>query len=155
MEQMLVPITHSNMNSGFPDDVLPPESDYDSRKAVFDHINSWARPRGYAIITGRSSKTSNRRVKVTFTCDKNKALPSTLANQIHRIASQQTECLFSVIAKESLDRTIWTLRHCPDQKFSKHNHLLTTEAAVYQAHSQLPDEDITIIANLTIAGITP
>jgi len=57
MEQML--ITCSDINAGFPDDILPPEGDYDSRKALFNSINSWARPYGYTFITSKSMKISN------------------------------------------------------------------------------------------------
>jgi hypothetical protein len=34
----------------FPDNMLPPESTYDSREALLTAINEWAAPRGYAFI---------------------------------------------------------------------------------------------------------
>jgi len=149
------PVSTIVTNSGFPDDILPPEGDYDSRKALFDSINSWAISRGYAFTTGKSVRTSNGRVKIFFACDKNKAPPSASADRIRRTTSQRTGCLFSVVAKESFDRTTWTLRHRPDSKFSKHNHPPSTEPSVHRSHRQLPEEDIAVIGDLTTAGIAP
>lgn len=143
------------MEVGFPDDILPPEGDFDSRKAVFDHINYWAKPRGYAFTTGKSVKTSNGRVKVFFACDRNKAPPNESINRKRRTTSQRTSCLFSVVAKESLDKTTWVLRHRPDPKFSKHNHPPSPEPSVHRTHRQLADEDVAVIAGLTTAGIPP
>jgi hypothetical protein len=94
----LMPTLTFNMHTEFSDDTLPPEGNFDSQKAVFDHINSWAKPQGYAFTTDKSLKTSNNQVKVFFTCDKNKAPPSILINQKHRITSQCTSCLFSIVA---------------------------------------------------------
>jgi hypothetical protein len=54
-----------------------------------------------------------------------------------------------------LDGNTWALRHRPDPKFSKYNHLPSTKPSVHQIHCQLGDEDIAMIANLIIAGIPP
>uniref|UniRef100_A0A0D2YIF8 Uncharacterized protein n=1 Tax=Fusarium oxysporum (strain Fo5176) TaxID=660025 RepID=A0A0D2YIF8_FUSOF len=52
----------------FPDDVLPPEGTYDSREALLAAINKWAAPRGYAFITGRSSRSTSGRQIITYAC---------------------------------------------------------------------------------------
>uniref|UniRef100_A0A093XPL6 Uncharacterized protein n=1 Tax=Talaromyces marneffei PM1 TaxID=1077442 RepID=A0A093XPL6_TALMA len=124
-----------NVLEGFSSDILPPEGDFNSRNAVFDYVNSWAKPRGYAFTTGKSSKTSNGRVKVFFACDRNKPPP--------------------MVAKESLDGTTWVLRHRPDAKFCEYNHPPSTEPSVHRAHRRLPDEEVNIIADLTTAGVPP
>jgi hypothetical protein len=74
----------------FPDDVFPPEGIYDSRESLLAAINSWAKPRGYAFTTGKSSKTPNGRVKVVFACDRNKLPPSISVerNAVH-VAEEQ------------------------------------------------------------------
>jgi hypothetical protein len=60
-----------------------------------------------------------------------------------------------VVAKESLDRTMWVLRYRPNPKFSKHNYLLSSEPSVHQTYHQLADEDIAIITGLITIGIPP
>ena len=47
------------MATSFPDDCLPPEAIYESRKALFTSINAWAITRGYAFSTGKSTKEKN------------------------------------------------------------------------------------------------
>ena len=42
--------------AAFPDDVLPPEGTYESRESLLDAINSWAKPRGYALQQGNPSR---------------------------------------------------------------------------------------------------
>uniref|UniRef100_A0A093VCL6 Protein FAR1-RELATED SEQUENCE 5 n=1 Tax=Talaromyces marneffei PM1 TaxID=1077442 RepID=A0A093VCL6_TALMA len=144
-----------NVLEGFSSDILPPEGDFNSRKAVFDYVNSWAKPRGYTFTTGKSSKTSNGRVKVFFAYDRNKPPPSPSSNRKHRTSSQRTNCLFSVVAKESLDGTTWALRHRPDAKFCEYNYPPSTEPSVHRAHRRLLDEEVNIIADLTTAGVPP
>ncbi|PCG88148.1 Hypothetical protein PENO1_111880 [Penicillium occitanis (nom. inval.)] len=144
-----------NALEGFSSDILPPEGDFNSRKAVFDYVNSWAKPRGYAFTTGKSLKTSNGRVKVFFACDRNKPPPNPSSNRKRRTSSQRTNCLFSVVAKDSLDGTTWALRHRPDPKFCEHNHPPSTEPSVHRVHRRLPDEEANVIADLTTAGVPP
>ena len=38
-------------------DVLPPEGICKSREALLTAVNSWAKSRGYAFTTGKSTKT--------------------------------------------------------------------------------------------------
>ncbi|OBS16675.1 hypothetical protein FPOA_12711 [Fusarium poae] len=49
------------LDESFPADALPPEDQYESREAAREAINSWAKSRGYAFVTGRSGKTPNGR----------------------------------------------------------------------------------------------
>lgn len=87
----------------FVDDALPPEDIYKSRESLLTAINSWAKPRGYAFTTGKSTKTPNGRIKVVFACDRNKPPPSTSIERKRHTYSRRTECKFSVLAKQSLD----------------------------------------------------
>ncbi|KAL5606133.1 uncharacterized protein BROUX77_003326 [Berkeleyomyces rouxiae] len=106
----------------FPDDCLPPEQDYDSRDALFKSINSWAVSRGYAFTTGRSTKEKSGRLTITYACDRSCRPPDTSRERQRRTSTRGTECQFSVLAKESLDKSTWSIRHRPDKRFSSHNH---------------------------------
>ena len=140
----------------FPDDALPPESTYESRESLLASINSWAKPRGYAFTTGKSSKTPNGRIKAVFACDRNKLPPSAApAERIRRTSSRRTGCKFSVLAKQSLDGSTWVLSHRPDKECALHNHLPSQDASAHPAHRQLEERDSAIISSLTNAGAAP
>ena len=50
---------------------LPPEAQYPSKEALFEAIQAWAKPRGYAFTIGRSTKREGSgRIKVIYTCDR-------------------------------------------------------------------------------------
>ncbi|KAM4063871.1 MULE transposase [Hirsutella rhossiliensis] len=131
----------------FGDDALPPEGTYESRESLLSAINSWAKPRGYAFTTGKSTKTPNGRVKIVFACDRNKLPPSTFIERKRRTCSRRAGCKFSVLAKQSLDGSTWVLSHRPDKDCAQHNHPPT--------HRQLNERDAAIISNLTTAGTAP
>ncbi|OAQ60872.1 mutator-like element transposase [Pochonia chlamydosporia 170] len=139
----------------FPDDVLPSEGVYDSRASLLAAINSWAKPRGYAFTTGKSSKTPNGRVKVVFACDRNKPPPSTLIERKRRTCSRGTGCEFSVLAKESLDGASWVLSHRQGQQYVLHNHPPSEDPSAHPSHRQLSEKDIQDISNLTASGAAP
>ncbi len=48
-----------NAMATFPDDCLPPEGFFESRQALFESINAYAKPRGYAFIIQRSIREKN------------------------------------------------------------------------------------------------
>jgi hypothetical protein len=139
----------------FPDDVLPSEGTYDSRESLLAAINSWAKPRGYAFTTGKSSKTPNGRVKVVFACDRNKLPPSTLIERKRRTCSRGTGCKFSVLAKESLDGTSWVLSHRQGQQYALHNHPPSEDPSAHPAHRQLSENESDFISSLTASGAAP
>lgn len=107
----------SNTHLWFPNDILPPEGNFNSQKAVFDHINSWVNSWGYAFLQlANTLKSFNDWVKIFFIYDRDK----------RPLVYQQTEMednkptyelsilTFLVVAKESLNRIIRVLRHQPD-----------------------------------------
>ncbi|OAQ58241.1 transposase-like protein [Purpureocillium lilacinum] len=143
------------MASAFADDALPPEGVYDSREALFKAINEWAKPRGYAFTTGKSSKTPNGRVKVVYACDRNRLPPSHAVERVRRTASRKTGCEFSVLAKESLDRSTWILGHRPDKECGEHNHPPSEGPAAHPAHRRLEKRDAIRISNLATSGSAP
>ncbi|KJZ68621.1 hypothetical protein HIM_11991 [Hirsutella minnesotensis 3608] len=139
----------------FGDDALPPEGTYESRESLLSAINSWAKPRGYAFTTGKSTKTPNGRVKIVFACDRNKLPPSTFIERKRHTCSRRAGCKFSVLAKQSLDGSTWALRHRPDKECAQHNHPPSSDASVHPAHRQLNERDAAVISNLTTAGTAP
>lgn len=138
----------------FSDDVLPPEGVYHSREALLTAINAWAKPRGYAFITGKSSETTNGRVKVIFACDRNGQPPNTSIQRQRRTCSRVTGYKLSILAKESLDKTSWVLSYRSGSEYSQHNHPPSQDLSAHLAHRKLSNKDQTIVDGLTNAGIT-
>ncbi|KAJ3454446.1 hypothetical protein MRS44_018340 [Fusarium solani] len=138
----------------FPDDVLPPEGNYNSREELHTAINAWAAPRGYAFTSWRSSKTSNQRIGVIFGCDRGGyARPS--KNPQRQTVSRRTGCLFSVMAKESRCGTIWSLRHRSGADFKQHNHEPSFSQVAHPIHRQLSSLDQSTVQQLSSAGVAP
>ena len=138
----------------FPDDCLPPECNYESRDALFKAINAWAAPRGYAFVTGRSTKEKTGRRIVTFTCDRSRRLDNPSQPRKRKTTTRSTGCQFSVLGKQSLDSTTWTLCHHPDRQFAIYsNHGPSLYQSAYPVYRLLSNIDILIIRNLTNARV--
>jgi hypothetical protein len=139
--------------SQFPDDVLPPEGIYESRAALFTAANAWAKPRGYAFTTGKSTKTPNGRTKVTVACDRTRQPPNPLTDRRRRTSSRVTGYKFSVLAKESPDKNTWVLVHRPGKEYAQHNHLPSEDPSTHPIHRLLQKEEISTISNLAVVGV--
>ena len=48
----------------------PPVATYHSKEALFEAIQSWAKPRGYAFSITRSIRMRHGRQKVFYSCDR-------------------------------------------------------------------------------------
>lgn len=143
------------MPTQFPDDCLPPERDYESRDALFKAINAWAAPRGYAFRTGRSHKEKSGRLTLTFTCDRACRPPNASIDRVRRTTTRGTSCEFSILAKQSLDATTWTVRHRSDRRFAVHNHEPSRHPSAHPIHRGLDDMEKSNIDNLVNAGVAP
>ncbi|KAG6989724.1 PKS-NRPS hybrid synthetase [Fusarium oxysporum f. sp. conglutinans] len=139
----------------FTEDCLPPEQEYESRDALFKAINDWAAHRGYAFTTGRSTVEKSGRQTITYTCDRSCRPPSSTRERQRKTTTRGTGCKFSVLAKESLDKSRWTLRHRPDTRFSLHSHPPSQHPSAHPIHRKLPEEDQTQLERLANAGIAP
>lgn len=139
----------------FPDDCLPPEATYSSREALYEAINSWAKPRGYAFVTGRSRTEKTGRITVVYTCDRFRRPPSASISRQRQTTSRSTCCQFSVLAKESLDHTSWSVKHRPDEQFASHNHEPSQHETAHPAHRILSESDKAMISSLTDARVAP
>jgi hypothetical protein len=138
----------------FPDDCLPPECDYESREALFAAINAWAASRGYAFITRKSTKTPSGRCKVTYACDRSWKHPNAPKERQRNTATRGTGCQFSVLAIETLDKSIWSVRY-RDKRFCMHNHAPSQHPSAHPVHRQLSKEDMATVSSLSDAGIAP
>ena len=141
--------------STFAADALPPEGEYESRESLFKEINNWAKSRGYAFTTAKSSKTPNGRIKIVYACGRNRQAPSSALDRVRRTASRKTGCKISVLAKESLDGNKWILRHRPDTACAQHNHPPSEDPSAHPAHRRLQKRDATSISDLAASGSAP
>lgn len=139
----------------FPDDCLPPECKYDSREALFQAVNAWAAPRGYAFSTLRSTKKHDR-LTVTLGCDKARNQTGSSKERIRLIGSQRTACPFSILAKESVAGK-WIVQHRPSHKFLIHNHVPSLGPVEQRAHRKisLSEWGNALITRLTNSGVEP
>lgn len=143
------------MTRTFVDDALPPEGVYESRESLLAAINSWAKPRGYAFTTGKSTRTANGRIKVVYACDRNKIPPNESIKRVRRTSSRRTGCKFSVLAKQPLDGLTWVLSHRPDKDCASHNHPPSEDPSAHPTHRRLREQDATTIAHLALSGTAP
>lgn len=137
----------------FPDDCLPPERFFESRQALFESINSWAKPRGYAFITQRSTKEKNGTLTVIYACDRSRHPSSSRLERQRKTTTRRTNCLFSILAKETTDGS-WALKHRPDQRFTLHNHEPSQHPSAHPVHRQLSG-GTSQLATLSNAGLAP
>jgi hypothetical protein len=145
----------SEPESLFPDDVLPPECDYVSRDALIKSINAWAESRGYAFTTGRSTTERSGKQTITYTCDRSCQPPDISRDRQRKTTTRGTGCNFSVLAKESLDKCSWSLRHRLDRQFSLHNHMPSNHPSAHPVHRRLCSDDVNAVSALSNAGIAP
>ena len=80
-----------------------------TRHALFKSINAWAETRGYAFTTGRSTKERSGKLTITYTCDRSCHSPDISKERHRKTTIRGTGCKFSVLAKESLDKSAWNL----------------------------------------------
>ena len=118
----------------FPDDCLPPEGFFESRQTLYESINAYAKPRGYAFTTQRSTKGDNGFLKVFYAYDRSRRQPSLddLREGKRKTTTRITNCPFSVLAKESNEG--WTLKHRPEVHFAIHNHEPSLHPSAHSVH---------------------
>jgi hypothetical protein len=122
-----------------PEMSLPPPAIYPSKEALFEAIQSWARPHGYAFIISHSKRMEGSgRQRVHFACNRCIAPPTSSSSpQIRRIQSRGTRCLFSVLGFKTINKLSWELKHQPKAKYSTHNHAPSDIPTTHRSHCQL------------------
>jgi hypothetical protein len=141
--------------SSWANDVLPPEGQFNSRYELRVTINAWAAPRGYAFVVKRSRTTKNGTSEVVFSCDRGAGRAPSYSSEerVRNTITRRTACPFSVTAKESLCKTIWTLRHRSEPHFAQHNHSPSVSRVAHPVHRQLSHQDKSTVQQLANAGI--
>jgi hypothetical protein len=133
---------------------IPPESVYVSREALFEAIQNWAKPRGYAFTTGKSKRMEGSgRWRVYFACDRCFRPSKEPSSRTRNTQSRGTGCLFSVLGVETQDKQNWELKHRPEAKFSTHNHAPSSHPAAHPSHRQLQPEAQALNKGLHNAGM--
>ena len=56
----------------FPNDYLPPKGFFESYKALFESINTYAKLRSYAFTTSKSIIKKSKRTTVTYVCNRSR-----------------------------------------------------------------------------------
>ena len=142
--------------TSFPDDCLPPEYDYRSCDELVVAINTWAASRGYAFIKRKSTTSTSGRKTITYACDKSWQYKTSAEKERKRkTTTRGTGCLFSILAKESLDKTTWSIRYRPNKECSKHNHPPSHHPSAHPIHRQLDASGKATLSDLVSAGISP
>ena len=142
---------NTNAMATFSDDCLPPEGFFESRQALYESINLYAKPRGYAFTTKRSTRERNGFFSVIFACDRSRRLPSSPERERQRkTTTRMTNCPFSVIARESSEG--WTLKYRLDQHFATHNHEPSLHPSAHPVQRQLSSSTLQL-KTLSNAGL--
>src|SRR6266566_2158677 len=89
----------------FPDDYLPPEGFFESHRALFESINTYAKLRGYTFTTNKSTTKKTRKTTVTYACNRSRRQPddNRIRQKKKRTTTRITEYPFSVLVKETSD----------------------------------------------------
>jgi hypothetical protein len=129
---------------------LPPLAVYPSREALFEAIQSWSKPRGYAFTVGKSKLEGQRR-KVYYACDRCQSTPPP-TTRIRDTQTRGTGCLFSILAIELSNSLGWEVRYRPGAKYHTHNHPPSQNPVAHPSHRHLSTEALATSQNLFLAG---
>jgi hypothetical protein len=80
---------------------LPPLATYPSKEALFEAIQSWSKPRGYAFTTTRSKLIKGTRQNIYYACDRSYLATKTQTERVRETQSRGLGCPFQVVAVES------------------------------------------------------
>ena len=132
---------------------LPPLAVYPTREVLYEAIQSWAKPRGYAFTGGRGKKVSSGRTKAYYLCDR---CPPILPprERIRDTQTRGTGCLFSVIALEKASGEC-ELKYPPEVQYNTHNHLPSQSPSAHPSHRYISIQTKNIAQSFFLAGIQP
>lgn len=127
---------------------LPPLATYPPKEALFEAIQAWAKPRGYAFSIARSTqkkadlRCSDRRAQIQL---------DTPQNRVRNTQSRGSGCPFSIIALETPSLG-WEVRYRPGAEFNTHNHPPSQSPAAHPSHRQLSIQAQNTAQRLSSAG---
>ena len=129
---------------------LPPLATYPSKEALFEAIQSWSKPRGYAFTVSRSKRIHDRRQKVYYTCDRSYLHTDTQTEHIRETQTRGLGCPFQVVALET--PLGWEVKYRPEARFNTYNHPPSPSLATYPSYCRLPAKAQNTARNLFSAG---
>jgi hypothetical protein len=148
----LLPGSTPNTSTTLEPLACPPLAIYPTREALFEAIQSWSKPRGYAFTVGKSLRKKGRQ-KVYYACDR--CPPTPLPRERKRdTQTRGTGCLFSVIALE-IGSEGWELKYRPEAQYNTHNHLPSQSPISHPSHRHLSIGVKNIAQSFLSAGIKP
>jgi hypothetical protein len=130
---------------------LPPLAIYPSKQALFEAIQIWAKPRGYAFSICRSTRLKSRHQRVTYACDRWPIVRPPVQG-IRSTQSRGTGYLFSILAIELSNSIGWEVRYRPEARYNTHNHPPSLSPAAHPSHRQLSTKAQNTAQNLFLAG---
>ena len=115
---------------------LPPLATYPSKEALFEAIQSWSKPRGYAFTVSRSKRIHDKRQKVYYACDRSYLHANTQTERVRETQTRGLGCPFQVVALET--PLGWEVKYRPEARFNTHNHPPSPSPAAHPSHRRLP-----------------
>jgi hypothetical protein len=132
---------------------LPPLATYPSKEALFEAIQSWSKPRGYAFSIQRSRRLRSGYQRVQYACDRWCQAPRLPDSQYTReTRSRGTGCPFSILAIELSNSLGWEVRYRLGAQFNTHNHPPSQSPAAHPSHRHLSIQAQAMSQNLFSAG---
>jgi hypothetical protein len=128
---------------------LPAEGVYSTQLELPEAMQSWAKPRGYALVISCSKLVRNNRKKVYYSCDLCKTPPSADRSRTRKTSS---EFQFSILTTEIGEQLGWELNHRPEPKFSIHNDTPNLLPAACPSHRQMSSTTQDTVNQLIRAG---
>ena len=115
---------------------LPPLATYPSKEALFEAIQSWSKPRGYAFTVSRSKRIHDKRQKVYYVCDRSYLYANTQTERVRETQTRGLGCPFQVVALET--PLGWEVKYRPEARFNTYNHPPSPSPAAHPLHRRLP-----------------
>jgi hypothetical protein len=151
---LLLPSPPLPPTSSFEMLAMLPEATYPTREALYEAIQSWAKPRGYAFTGGSSKKASSGRIKAYYLCDRCPPPPLAREDRIRDTGTRGTNCSFSVIALQ-ITLIEWELKHRPGVQYNIYNHEPSQHPSSHYSHRQLSITAQNTAQAFLSAGIQP
>src|ERR1700678_1285634 len=137
----------SNASNAYHTLTLPPLAVYPSRETLFEAIQSWAKPRGYAFTVGKSKLEGQRR-KVYYACDRYYIPRPTTTPRIRATQTRGSGCPFSILGIELPSSLGWELKYRPGTTYNTHNHPPSQSPAAHPSHRHLSTQALVTSENL-------
>ncbi|KAI7947253.1 hypothetical protein MJO28_009161 [Puccinia striiformis f. sp. tritici] len=128
----------------------PPEMTYQSQKELYDAAQSWAKEKGYALITTHSS-VNDKEQRFTYQCDRSGICHSGEKPEGRLTKTKKTNCPFKMTGNYYKKKKHWKIVI----KEPDHNHPPSEDSSAHAIHRRLNQEQKKLVSQLTHAGVRP